>query len=370
MAIQETDEKTLKESIRAKVDEAYNLKDTDPGRGIEIIRQVLTENPGYDYALARLGWLLVNDNQDEAIDAFNKVISYGKIDSYSYSMAMFGKGFVYLLKEDYIESFRILNINKDLKKVVPESWWSLGYVAIKLGDYKGALESFQHYIEKGRTDSKNMVFMSRAYNYHGYAAVSLNNFDLAEKSFEKALEIDQWSFGAEIGKTLVSSKRNYYLQQKELINTANDNLKQLFKDFSFGINAVQWMYIAQFFIGILFIISALVLAVMGNNELIAMVAGATGGIITILSLVKSAPVDLQKNRIDFSQWMIAYYNWINAMYSANAAITRETKDNQEMEWNKISPIQDYMTKLTNDTIITMDNYCSMKETKPEEQPTN
>jgi hypothetical protein len=43
-----------------------------------------------------------------------------------------------------------------------------------------------------------------------------------------------------------------------------------------------------------------------------MVAGATGGIITILSLVKSAPVDLQKNRIDFSQWMIAYYNWINA----------------------------------------------------------
>jgi hypothetical protein len=74
-----------------------------------------------------------------------------------------------------------------------------------------------------------------------------------------------------------------------------------------------------------------------------------------------APVDLQRNRVNSAQWMIAYSNWINALYLVTSASEQLSKNGKQGNWEEMQRLQDYLTKLTAETIKNMKDYCVTPE---------
>ncbi len=74
--------------------------------------------------------------------------------------------------------------------------------------------------------------------------------------------------------------------------------------------------------------------------------------------------------------MIAYYNWINALYMVSSATDKLAKNSKEMKWEEMKTLQDYLTNLTTHTIKTMKDYCvssnapTASETNKEQKETN
>lgn len=310
-------------------------------------------------------------NLETAYSNFEKV---NKQDA-SNTLAIYGLAYCKTwLYSDYKEADKLFS--QYIKLMKPEqvnvnAWWHWGYCSIQLNHYDDAKNSFQKYIDNTGDDDKS-IFQYRidALNYLGYAAAQVNNLDLADRTFNRVLDKDSRNFGATLGKTQVVQKRNFIDAKKDLIKNAQDNLKGLFEKVPSGLNTVARMYIIQFSIGVFFILLAIVLAALGINTLISGIAGFAGGAITIVSLINKAPIDLQRTRVNTAQWMIAYYNWINALYIVSAATDQITKNHKEMNWEKTSPMQDYLTKLTADTIRTMKEYCVIPDKSTDKKDSN
>ena len=132
-------------------------------------------------------------------------------------------------------------------------------------------------------------------------------------------------------------------------------------DFKQGLKIVQWMFIIQFFTGIGLLAVAVGMTMTGKDTLIPAIVGASGGLTSVISLIYSSPMKLQKNRVDFSQWMIAYYHWINTLYSVNGYFAQKALKRETMTWEEIRAANDYLQALTDQTLKAMEMYCEYWE---------
>jgi tetratricopeptide (TPR) repeat protein len=297
---------------------------------------------------------------DSALANYEKVLVDDTTVDKCYLYALRGKGYCLINLKKFSESVDVYDRYTLLNPGEWRGWFNKGYSLIILEKYEESDKCFEKFFEVDHNKPGGIEARIDAFNYRGFAAYNLNNLEKADKFFDLAYAEDPLSFGgfgAKIGKKLVQEKRYYIQQQQELIETAKKYLTCLLKDFRRGLSIVQYMFIIQFFTGLGLLIYALLLAASGNTEILTYIAGATGGLIAILSLIFSAPSDLQKNRVDFSQWMIAYFNWINALYAVSGAITQKTKDMKEIKWEEIELLQDYLSKVTSSTITTIEQCC-------------
>ncbi|HVP93769.1 MAG TPA: IPT/TIG domain-containing protein [Methanoregulaceae archaeon] len=302
--------------------------------------KVLAENPGY---------------ADEPVEVVKKDREYVyalRVKCY----CLINQGLTN--QEKFHDAINALDRYIELEPEKSRGWINKGYALFSLGRYEESDQYFQKYLEVEPRDSPRRIDVL---NYRGFAAYKGNNLEKADQFFEQAYAEDPISFGPQITKTLVQDKRFYLEQQKKLITTAEKYLKFLLKDIRRGLRIVQYMFVIQFIAGLSLLVYALILAANGRNDILTYITGASGGLIAILSLVFSAPGDLQKNRIDYSQWMIAYVNWINTLYAVSGAINRKSKDNKEVEWTEIQPLQDYLTKVTISTIAIVEQYCEFSK---------
>jgi len=249
-------------------------------------------------------------------------------------------------------------VEKDRSQLDTYVWWHQGYCCIQLNQFKLAKDNFKRFVDS-ITNNDNSQFVIDGINFLGYTAAQsedLKDLDLADRSFDRVLDKDNTNFGATIGKKLVLEKRSLNENKKKLIVSTQDYLKDQFTTIPKGLNDVARMYIIQFAIGVFFIMLAIILAALGVNTLVSGISALAGGGISIASLINKAPVDLQRNRVNSAQWMIAYYNWINALYLVNQATENLARDNKEVKWDDMKQLQEYLTQLTLKTIATMKQY--------------
>ncbi len=307
-----------------------------------------------------LAWIKAYEgNLEKAYDDFEKVHNKYPNDT----DALFGMAFCREWLLDYKEAIRIFNeyeklIQKDPSQFNQNAFWHKGFCHIQLNQLEEAKKSFKKFFD---ASSDGDPLRIEGINYLGYTAAETDDLDLADRYFDRVLDKDNFNFGATIGKNLVKQKRSLEENKKKLIVSTQEHLKKLFTEVPKGLRNVANMYIIQFGIGVFFIIVAIVLAALGIDILISGISGLAGVAISIVSLVNKAPVDLQRNRVNSAQWMIAYYNWINALYMVNLATENLAKNNKETTWKETQPLQDYLTELTTHTIKTMSTYCVIPE---------
>lgn len=343
--------------------ETYNNKKNEEAENI--FKQALQLDPKNKRALNGLGmaqslqkkWISAIANYQKVLDEYPET-AMPPVEIKEYTYALKGIAYCYLNQGKFSEAIKLLNRYTELRPEKPRGWFNKGFALFSLGEYKKSERCFQKFLE---IEPVGSAHRSDALNFLGFIAYNLDDLKKAEALFDQATSEDPFSFGAQITKKLVQDKRFYIQQQQELIENAEKYLTQLLEDFRSGLKIVQYMFIIQFLAGIGLLVYALFLYSTGKDVILTYIAGVSGGLIAILSLVFTAPSDLQKNRVDFSQWMIAYFNWINTVYAVRGAINQKTANNKEINWQEIQPLQSYLTEVTMGTITTLEQCCEFSK---------
>jgi tetratricopeptide (TPR) repeat protein len=164
------------------------------------------------------------------------------------------------------------------------------------------------------------------------------------------------------------SLKNYRTEllegSKRLVSDTTTYLAGLLRDFRFGLNMVMAMFAIQFFVGIVILTASLYYSAIGKITPASTILGITGGLGLIVSMMILSPMKLQKNRVDFSQWMMAYSNWSNTFFAVNDLYARKALgEDKGVKWEDIKSLHDDLYKLTENTIIMVEKNCEFTEDK-------
>lgn len=228
-----------------------------------------------------------------------------------------------------------------------------------------------------------------ALNHLAYVLRAEKKYEEAQALLNRALLVDPYNASALMGLGAIQQaiaaeaeelqvEFNFSKFQNELLSSQSDlvgysvkYLHYLLVDFHNGLNVVKTMFQVQFTVGFLVIIGAIVAAVLGASVLFASFLGALGGGTILLSAYDSCPGKLQKNRVDFAQWMMAYFNWINAFYASNIFITRkfesEKKAEQQPDWKGTKEVFQHLNDLTRETVLIIEECCEYKQGTPQKK---
>ena len=319
---------------------------------------------------AAVAWIKSYSHNEDNLKSAFKVFETIHNEEPNNAYVVFGMGYCKIwldqfeeANEIFIEYEKIIENNSE--QLEKNAWWHRAYCCLRLNKFEDAKKYFKKFVDARANVKGSRSFVRDGINYLGYVSAQTNDLDLAEKSFDQVLHEDKWNFGATIGKELVLQKRDFYEEKKKLVESTKDYLKTLFTEIPSGLNNVARMYIIQFAIGVFFILIAIILAALGVSTLVSGISGLAGTSITIVSLINKAPVDYQRNRVNSAQWIIAYYNWINALYIVSSATEHFAKNSKEMQ-----VLQDYLTNVTTETIKTMSVYCVNSEKHHEKKQLN
>jgi len=223
--------------------------------------------------------------------------------------------------------------------------------------------------------------------YMGYALSTQNEHAEALNYFERALILEPNCASALLGKGGLSrllqerQKVQIWLKtlQVDLLNSQSDltktsisHLTQLLTDFKRGLLIVLYMFLIQFAAGIVLITLAIVFLINGESALLVFLSGAAGGGVLLGATFLSSPMKLQKNRVDFAQWMIAYFNWINTFYATNALLTKELEDEDGKglpSWETLKKMCDHLHSVTRETILIVESCCEFCDGTPKSTQT-
>ena len=123
---------------------------------------------------------------------------------------------------------------------------------------------------------------------------------------------------------------------------------------------ISAMLTGTFIVGIGLIITSIVTAYLGSNLLVSAVFAGTGGASIITSFVTIPPLQLQKSRIDFSQWVIAFYCWAEAHLNTYEFFYKK-EHIAKTPFHEFKEINDYLFDLRERTLKSMEEIC---ETSP------
>lgn len=311
---------------------------------------------------------------DEALEYFNKAIEIkgGYISAHiNKSYILYRKG---LYKDAIDECDKAMSIiHKEYTHDTPKVRKYLkflkrneGLVLAASGEYKKAVECFDKAIELCPGDIG-------LYSYKGSALANDSKYEKAQICFNQALSLDPWNAGALVGldavRQLEKKDRDYKEQiknfrksllekQQEVQSLAQEYLGRILSDFTFGLNSAQWMFIIQFIVGTIILLGAVLLNTMGDNDLLSYILGATGGLTIVTSAIFTSPLRIQDNRVDFAQWMMAYFDWVYTFYAAQMVFAQKANDKTISEWSDVKAIHNDLHAVTRETLDQIETYCS------------
>lgn len=312
---------------------------------------------------------------DEALEYFNKAIDAkgGYIPAHiNKSYLLYRKGLYkdaidecdkamsLIHKEGYTDDTpKVREYYKFLKR-------NEGLVLAASGKYPEAVKCFDKAIELFPSDIG-------LYSYKGSALANDNKYEEAQTCFNQALSFDPWNAGALVGldavKQLEKKDRDYreeikkfrktlLEEQQKVQSLAQEYLGKILSDFTFGLNSAQWMFIIQFVVGTIILLGAVLLNTMGDNDLLSYILGATGGLTIVTSAIFTSPLRIQDNRVDFAQWMMAYFDWVYTFYAAQMLFAQKADDKKISEWSDVKAIHDDLHAITREALDQIETYCS------------
>ncbi|MFA4824318.1 MAG: tetratricopeptide repeat protein [Methanoregula sp.] len=393
---------------------------------LDIVDSLLILNPKNSLSLYYKGYLLLNKREyDDSIKNLDAAL---KINP-NYQIAFFQKGNAFLYLEKYRDAELCFDTVLKNHSYDPDVWNNKGITLTKLEqekpDYSNAIHCFDKALQidpdyKNALQNKGMTLLDwydtkketkcielsiscfdkiikndstdyDAWCNKGIALAKIKDYKQARKCFETASKIREYSGTAELGYKFVKElddkeqtiQSNYLDFQGKLIEGLSavvkenqEYLSHALKDFRLGLNVSLGMYIGQFFIGVVLIAAAIYLYLLGKTDLLTYLFGG-GGVTIFVLLIFKPPQEIQKNRVDLTQWLIAYYNWNNSFLAINTHLARKFSHNVPSEqiqksnvisankkikdeWTDLKEIIEYLGKMTYDTINIIEASCEPK----------
>jgi len=381
------------------------VRKNELGKAEEFVDRAYTLDPQSAVSLAGKGYIhAIKGEWQQALDASDKAITASDRlkDASEIALALRVKGYTYHRMGDHAKAVEIL---KESASMDPESSHTklyLGEAFIGMQDYEDAIKYLQEFVainpkfacayyylgiahdashqpENAIQDYRHALKLdSRNPNIHcgmAYAYINSHQYHDAIKKFDTALKYDRHNAAALFGKNMLGVleaqekaireeiqliQLNLLKYSEQVTETTIKNLQELLDDFKNGLNLVKNMFFIQFLVGIGLLVVAFGVAIAGNNELLSLVLGITGGATTIITFITASPVSLQKNRVDFSQWMIGYFSWFNTYLNTNILLAQKAYREEKMEWEELQKINTYLKQNTMDAIQMMEHCCEFR----------
>jgi len=216
------------------------------------------------------------------------------------------------------------------------------------------------------------------YLHKGSVLTNDNRYGEAQTCFDQALSLNPRNAGALIGqnalKQIEAKDRDIKVQIKDFrmsLLSSQQNVQELsqkylgkvLRDFTFGLNSAQWMFIIQFGVGVGILSGAVWLNVTGYSDLLAYILGAVGGLTIITSAIFTSPLRIQDNRVDFAQWMMSYFDWVYTLYTAQMVLAQKADEGKAPEWVDVKPIHEDLHAITREAVNMIETYCTVEQHK-------
>jgi len=155
------------------------------------------------------------------------------------------------------------------------------------------------------------------------------------------------------------------------VGTTQQNLKELSDEMRSSLQHVSWMFYILFLAGLGVFLGCLIYTGLRypNIDLLIAAIGVIGGIDVILSMMFISPTKIQKNRIDYSQWLMGYFNWVNTQFAASTVMLERLQNvhspskpaTEKFNWDFALPIYTFLNTMTKDTLDTIDRCCEFPD---------
>jgi len=308
----------------------------------------------------------IGDYENASI-LFEASLEHNPLDTYT----MGELGYSRLVMDDFDRAKEcFIKVIKSRPLVDPNIFYYLGIASYSSELYDDAVDAFDKALESSPKDAN--LFCGKA-----FALINIGKYTEAIRLFDRALKIDKFNAAALFGKSSagVLARREVRYQEKiqdvqfkllesssTVIEYTTKYLTTLLKDFREGLDLVKNMFFIQFLLGVGLIISAIGASLIGQDqEILTVILGVTGGASIIIALLREPPLQLQKNRVDFSQWMMGYFNWYNTFLNTHIFYGVKSTRQEQPKWNDIKTMHDYLYDYTKNTINLMEECCEFKE---------
>jgi len=160
---------------------------------------------------------------------------------------------------------------------------------------------------------------------------------------------------AEMERSVKELQRTVLAGRVEIIKSTLERLEALPGELTKGLNEVARLFKVQFGAGIALLVLSVVFY-MFKYEVLTYIFGATGGVTLVGTFIKTPPLQLQKNRIDLSQWMIAYFNWFNTLLGTSDLIAA-MQQTGTLTWDGFRELHTFLLTTTEKTLRVIDECC-------------
>ena len=144
----------------------------------------------------------------------------------------------------------------------------------------------------------------------------------------------------------------------EVAKEMKEGLKRTLEQIDSAYRSTMLMYQVSFYLGVLLVIAAVVVAFMGREALLSSVFG-TLGMIDLLAFFLLKPQErLQSSRASLAQVQAALYNWFMDSVNLN---TMMTKYDQLGDLKGVAAVSESLMNHTDKTLEMLQKYCKLAE---------
>lgn len=268
---------------------------------------------------------------------------------------------------NYEKAQESYNAAIDFDKTDYRAYFNKANLLVNLEKFDEAVESFDNALENSPENTEILA-------QKGFALAMAHKYSEADQVIDSTLKIDSECPAALIVRGIIKARKDIYqheiLYQKKLLDgiitavgNTEKNLGELSNNMEVDLKNVSYLIYIQFILGVLLIFAPF----FGQENIYTLLISIPGGTALIITSVLIAPNKIQKNRIDYSQWLIAYYNWINSHFNISNHLLEEAQKRRlsnpeeprptNSDWDSHEKIFNYLNEISNKTINQMEIYC-------------
>lgn len=193
----------------------------------------------------------------------------------------------------------------------------------------------------------------------------MNSNESAKQDFQTPVDANLMRIQMELMKRQAEFSMTVMKGTQDIVARTQDSLKKLPEDFERGLNEVKNMFWIQFGLGIALLFLSIIFYISGF-DILTYIFGASGGITLVTTFITTPPLRLQKNRVDLSQWMMAYFNWFNTSLATGAMVQQMFQQGM-LTWEKFREVHNFLLETTDRTLKIIDERCEFQSLSPENQ---
>jgi hypothetical protein len=187
---------------------------------------------------------------------------------------------------------------------------------------------------------------------------SLGSFSETEK--KDILQVLQISVSLGINQQLAQA-RKIESQLDETLAVASElknALKKTLKQIDVAFQSTMRMYQISFYLGVVLIVAAIIVAVTQKETLIPVVFGTLGILDVITFFLVKPPERLQSSRASLAQLQAALYNWFMDSVNQHGYLTF-LQQQQKLDLQSMQQVSDIMMSHTDKTLEMLQKYCKL-----------